>query len=183
MLLWLYIICIIPFDLSQFDEPNDVGGTANSLEKIAKGYLSSAGLEREAAALLLSRLYMRYVRSIQSLLSWSDLSRKDTGSGFHEFMEWSSSQLAEGDGIFRVCLHMCFTPRTFGLTLSPDSWPPESSLRSRKIWVSGASSSRTCATSIVISDHSRFTLTLEQYHCPQVRVEANIKDWLKAFAG
>lgn len=63
MLLWLYIICIIPFDLSQFDEPDDVGGTANSLEKIAKSYLSSAGLEREAAALLLSRLYMRYVRS------------------------------------------------------------------------------------------------------------------------
>ena len=62
MLLWLYIICIIPFDLSQFDEPDDFGGTANSLQEIAKGYLSSAGLEREAAALLLSRLYMRYVK-------------------------------------------------------------------------------------------------------------------------
>jgi tubulin-specific chaperone D len=75
MLLWLYIICIIPFDLSQFDDPNDIGGTANSLEKIAKGYLSSAGLEREAAALLLSRLYMRYVRSNLSYLGLICLGR------------------------------------------------------------------------------------------------------------
>jgi len=75
MLLWLYIICIIPFDLSQFDEPDDVRGTANSLQKIAKGYLSSPGLEREAAALLLSRLYMRYAKPNPSYLDLTCVER------------------------------------------------------------------------------------------------------------
>jgi len=59
-LLWLYIICIIPFDLAQFDETDKIGQTAESLQTVAKAYLGTAGLEREAAALLLSRLYIRY---------------------------------------------------------------------------------------------------------------------------
>lgn len=58
-LLWLYIICIIPFDLAQFDEPDKLGKTASDLEAVAKRYLGTSGLEREAAALLLSRLYTR----------------------------------------------------------------------------------------------------------------------------
>ena len=61
LLLWLNIICIIPFDLAQFDEPEDIGRTAASLQTIAKKYLSNAGLERDGAALLLARLYTRYV--------------------------------------------------------------------------------------------------------------------------
>jgi hypothetical protein len=55
----LYIICIIPFDLVQFDDPVHIGGTANSLEILAKRYLGRAGVEREGAALLLARLYVR----------------------------------------------------------------------------------------------------------------------------
>ncbi|KAF8908871.1 TBCD protein [Gymnopilus junonius] len=71
MLLWLYIICLIPFDLSQFDEADNKGHTARTLETAAKSFLGTAGLEREAAALLLSRLYIR----------------KDTVLGFHDFAE------------------------------------------------------------------------------------------------
>ena len=68
MLLWLYIICLIPFDLSQFDEPDNKGHTARTLEATAKSYLGAAGLEREAAALLLARLYVRYaVKNIFNL--------------------------------------------------------------------------------------------------------------------
>lgn len=61
MLLWLYIICLIPFDLAQFDEVDKIGQTAKTLESVAKTYLGAAGLEKEAAALLLSRLYIRCV--------------------------------------------------------------------------------------------------------------------------
>lgn len=61
MLLWLYIICLIPFDLAQFDETDQIGQTAKTLESVAKTYIGAAGLEKEAAALLLSRLYIRYV--------------------------------------------------------------------------------------------------------------------------
>ncbi|KAF8955289.1 TBCD protein [Flammula alnicola] len=85
-LLWLYIICIIPFDFAQFDELDRIGETASSLETVAKRYLGAAGLEREAAALLLSRLYMR----------------KDTGLGFHEFVVWSHSFLQENSDVFKA---------------------------------------------------------------------------------
>ena len=52
---------MIPFDLVQFDEDENVGGTAAAIESIAMVYIGKAGLEREAAVLLLSRLYTRYV--------------------------------------------------------------------------------------------------------------------------
>ena len=67
ILLWLYIICIIPFDLAQFDDPTQSGHTARSLQELAKRYLNNAGLEREGAALLLSRLYIRYATLISFL--------------------------------------------------------------------------------------------------------------------
>lgn len=60
VLLWLSLICMIPFDLAQFDEAEQVGQTANTIESLAKGFLGYAGLEREGAAILLSRLYLRY---------------------------------------------------------------------------------------------------------------------------
>jgi hypothetical protein len=61
MMLWLSLIALIPFDLAQFDDESDLGHTAKSLELVGKTYLCKAGLERDAAALLLSRLYMRCV--------------------------------------------------------------------------------------------------------------------------
>lgn len=59
MLLWLYLICMIPFDLAQFDEPDSIGKTANDIESVAKSYIGKPGLERQGASLLLARLYMR----------------------------------------------------------------------------------------------------------------------------
>jgi tubulin-specific chaperone D len=61
-LLWLGLICMIPFDLAQFDEDAESNETATVIEKIALSHLGKAGLERDASALLLSHLYMRYVR-------------------------------------------------------------------------------------------------------------------------
>ncbi|KAJ7288359.1 TBCD protein [Mycena rebaudengoi] len=59
VLLWLALICMIPFDLVQFDDEGREGETATALEGLARGYLDRAGLDREGAALLLARLYTR----------------------------------------------------------------------------------------------------------------------------
>ena len=59
MLLWLSLICMLPFDLAQFDEESASGKTASSIEDIGKRGLGQSGLERDGAALLLSRLYAR----------------------------------------------------------------------------------------------------------------------------
>lgn len=58
-LLWLSLICMIPFDLSQFDTAEQLDWTAAAIEAVAKSYLGKAGLEREGGAILLSRLYVR----------------------------------------------------------------------------------------------------------------------------
>ena len=55
---------MLPFDLAQFDSPtSSTGGasTIDTLETIAMLYLDKPGLEKDASALLLSRLYTRYV--------------------------------------------------------------------------------------------------------------------------
>lgn len=59
MLLWLSLICMLPFDLAQFDEPESLGKTARDLEDAAKSHLGKAGVEREGAAIMLARLYAR----------------------------------------------------------------------------------------------------------------------------
>lgn len=63
VLIWLSLICMIPFDLAQFDEVGKDDYTASLIESSARELLGKAGLEREGAALLLSRLYTRYVFS------------------------------------------------------------------------------------------------------------------------
>lgn len=55
---------MLPFDLSQFDE-HEEGHTARVIENTTRRYLSNAGLECEAAAIVVSRFYMRCV-------DWSD---------------------------------------------------------------------------------------------------------------
>jgi tubulin-specific chaperone D len=50
---------MIPFDLAQFDTNENKGKTALEITSLAKKYLGKAGLERDGAALLLSRLFMR----------------------------------------------------------------------------------------------------------------------------
>ncbi|KAI0354961.1 TBCD protein [Trametes cingulata] len=59
VLLWLSLVCMIPFDLEQFDEAGHAGETATRIEQVAKSFLGKAGVDREGAAILLSRLYMR----------------------------------------------------------------------------------------------------------------------------
>lgn len=59
VLLWLSLICLIPFDLAQFDEPGRLGETAGKIENLAKAHLDKAGLERQGASILLARFYMR----------------------------------------------------------------------------------------------------------------------------
>ncbi|KAI6099571.1 TBCD protein [Pisolithus croceorrhizus] len=81
VLLWLSLVCRIPFDLDQFDEDGQTGGTASALESTAMKYLGKAGLEREGAAILLSWFYMR----------------KDTKKRFKTFLQWSSSVINSTD--------------------------------------------------------------------------------------
>ena len=50
---------MIPFDLAQFDDAGHEGRTATMVESVAKSFLGKSGLEREGAALLLSRFYIR----------------------------------------------------------------------------------------------------------------------------
>ncbi|KAG0149301.1 hypothetical protein CROQUDRAFT_89389 [Cronartium quercuum f. sp. fusiforme G11] len=63
MLLWLSLICMIPFDLSRFDQiPCNQEQSLKTSENIqinSSFFLSSAGKEREAAALVLARLMLR----------------------------------------------------------------------------------------------------------------------------
>ena len=73
MLLWLSLICMLPFDLAQFDEPEDTGKTAADMESIAKNYLDKAGVEREGAAILLSRFYSRYGRHMTGRTGCSEI--------------------------------------------------------------------------------------------------------------
>ena len=58
LLLWLSLICMLPFDLSRFDE-GEIGETAKCIQDIGKTDLGKSGLTREGAAYMLSRLYMR----------------------------------------------------------------------------------------------------------------------------
>jgi hypothetical protein len=59
LLLWLSLICRIPFDLALFDEGNGRLATSEMLLSAGDQWLDRTGLERFAAAILLSRLYMR----------------------------------------------------------------------------------------------------------------------------
>ncbi|KAF7314250.1 TFCD-C domain-containing protein [Mycena kentingensis (nom. inval.)] len=84
-LIWLSLICIIPFDLAQFDEGAE-GETADALEAIALPLLSKAGLERDGAALMLSRYY----------------TRKDTRSRFAAFLSRAEECISTSQDPFVV---------------------------------------------------------------------------------
>ncbi|KAF8583340.1 ARM repeat-containing protein [Ramaria rubella] len=91
VLLWLSLICMIPFDLSRFDEDivinaTNYSSTAQRVQTLAIDYLSRAGLEREAAAILLSKLY----------------SRKDASVLFEEFIKGAITWLDESPNYFKT---------------------------------------------------------------------------------
>ena len=90
VLLWLSLVCMIPFDLEQFDETDRAGETAEKLESLGKKHLNNAGLEREAAAILLARLYVRYASSFVYPGAELDSCRKDTSIKLPGFVAWAS---------------------------------------------------------------------------------------------
>ncbi|KIO29269.1 hypothetical protein M407DRAFT_21660 [Tulasnella calospora MUT 4182] len=86
VLLWLSLVAMLPFDLAQFDRGNP-GSTFERLEAAGKTNLEKAGLEREGAALLLTRLYSRdqTTRSEQAIGTLHMLSETTkSGSGLKE---------------------------------------------------------------------------------------------------
>ncbi|TCD65493.1 hypothetical protein EIP91_002577 [Steccherinum ochraceum] len=110
MLLWLSLICMLPFDLEQFDEHEHRGRTAANIESVAKAQLSKAGVERDAAAILLSRLY----------------SRKDTVSKFPAFLLWSKDLIQSSTEVFSVmgCLRvLCEVTKSGSAYLVQDHLP------------------------------------------------------------
>ncbi|EIW80977.1 ARM repeat-containing protein [Coniophora puteana RWD-64-598 SS2] len=84
LLLWISLIIRIPFDLSQFDEDDAKESIAEVIESLARRQLSRAGLERESAAELLARLYMR----------------KDAAARLPGFIAWSCESIKEQSDVF-----------------------------------------------------------------------------------
>ncbi|KAI1315977.1 hypothetical protein EDD11_010559 [Mortierella claussenii] len=91
LLIWLSLMCMIPFDLKSIDSQ-----ASNTSERIplvdqmietTKSFLDKAGKDREAAALFLARL----------------LTRKDTNELYlPEFVEWSKKVLSSNPVIFQA---------------------------------------------------------------------------------
>ncbi|OAX38758.1 ARM repeat-containing protein [Rhizopogon vinicolor AM-OR11-026] len=86
VLLWLSLICRIPFDLQKFDDAIRPGETANAIEDVGKDRLNMAGLEREGAATLLSHFY----------------ARKDTRQRFASFVQWSITVFRSSDILISI---------------------------------------------------------------------------------
>lgn len=81
-LLWLSLICMIPFDLAKFDSARQTAelSTASRIASVAQHFLASPGKERDAAAVVLGRLFQR-----------TDVQR---GSHFVAFLDSSAKALA-----------------------------------------------------------------------------------------
>lgn len=78
LLLWLSLVCMIPFDLDRFGSSKGLG-TADQIVSICKSYLDTPGKEREAAAVVLGNLFQR----------------KDTSkTHLPIFIDWSAEQLS-----------------------------------------------------------------------------------------
>lgn len=60
-LLWLSLICMIPFDLAKFDRLGQTSTetTASRIASVAQYFITSPGKERDAAAVVLGRLFQR----------------------------------------------------------------------------------------------------------------------------
>lgn len=60
LLLWLSLVCMIPFNLRQFDRPGQ-STTVDRITGLARVFIGVTGVEREASVVLVGRLYQRYV--------------------------------------------------------------------------------------------------------------------------
>jgi len=93
---------MIPFDLAQFDEVGREGQTAATIETIAKQSLSSSGIVRESAAILLSRLYVRYqIREVSCPVNLTHC-RRDVITRLPAFLDWAKTCAKEQKDIFQV---------------------------------------------------------------------------------
>lgn len=95
LLLWLSLICMIPFDLSKLDDSNLSKSplhitVINRVEKVGKYFLRSSGKERDAAAVMLGRLLQR---------------RDACQEHLAEFVAWSICELTSKPppSIFAAC--------------------------------------------------------------------------------
>jgi tubulin-specific chaperone D len=93
---------MIPFDLAQFDEVGREGQTAATIEAIAMQSLSSAGIVRDSAAILLSRLYVRYQICKVSFPPNSTRCRRDVLPRLPSFLDWAKTHAKEQKDIFEV---------------------------------------------------------------------------------
>jgi tubulin-specific chaperone D len=59
LLLWLSLVCMIPFDLHKFDAMADGRATAHQIEDIGSAALGSPGLDRDGASFLLGHFFLR----------------------------------------------------------------------------------------------------------------------------
>jgi len=91
---------MIPFALDQFDESHEQGKTAEAIEGIAKRFLGRAGVEREGAALVLSRLYTRCAARTFRSCPVHIASRADTKSRLDEFITWGEEIILESADLF-----------------------------------------------------------------------------------
>ncbi|PWN32854.1 ARM repeat-containing protein [Meira miltonrushii] len=76
LLLWLSLICMIPFDLAKFDKGSSTSSntTMARIEHVGKHYLNSPGKERDAASIMLGKLYQRRdvdEEHLRNFLRWS----------------------------------------------------------------------------------------------------------------
>jgi len=93
---------MIPFDLAQFDEVGREGQTAATIEAIAKQSLTSSGIVRESAAILLSRLYVRYQICKLTYQVNSTHCRRDVLPRLPAFLDWATTCAKEQKDIFEV---------------------------------------------------------------------------------
>ncbi|KAK0525403.1 hypothetical protein OC834_005194 [Tilletia horrida] len=93
LLLWLSLVCMIPFDLRQLDEVarQTSDATSNSsvaerIESLGRAFLASPGKERDAAAVMMGKLFQRRDMKTDPLarfLDWSrQFARSDASSAF-----------------------------------------------------------------------------------------------------
>lgn len=95
---------MIPFDLARFDEPGASPDRLVSarLDKIGKLYLRYPGIERESAAMLLARLYMRYDDTNLFQMPYKTCYRTDMLSFVPQHLKWSIQRIRDGADTFEV---------------------------------------------------------------------------------
>ncbi|KAL9940648.1 hypothetical protein V8E36_000136 [Tilletia maclaganii] len=94
LLLWLSLVCMIPFDLRQLDEAAAASSSTSSvgsglgttvsdrIEQLGRTFLASPGKERDAAAVMMGKLFQRRDLKTERLA---------------RFLEWSKQQACSAD--------------------------------------------------------------------------------------